>query len=318
MGDGNNQLHRADDMVNCSHISQERLVYSPRRQPNFQITRVWTKNFRSIADTSVDLDRLTVFVGPNASGKSNLLDVLRFIKDALRFDLEVAISERQGVSGIRRQESEDGQSDVEIGIVATTRSGYTDPRLVSVEYGFTLTVDRTGGFRVILEYGKVSDVEANGQDGDYFDFRIENGNLVSSRFLIPENLQQSLFTEEDSSDFDDTDLALPTLLRMSRVSLRRYYKESEPSISTYGVLMNLHRNLQNMRFYHISPNTIREPQRLGNVYSLNEDASNLASTLRDMSRERPGLMARLKMSLALLIPGVSDLDVTSVGGYLVV
>ena len=63
-------------------------------QSAFQINKVWAKNFRSISDTSVDLDRLTVLVGPNASGKSNLLDLLRFIKDALRFDLEAAISVR--------------------------------------------------------------------------------------------------------------------------------------------------------------------------------------------------------------------------------
>ena len=51
-----------------------------RRLPGFQIERVWAKNFRSIADATLDLGPMTVLVGPNASGKSNLLDVLRFMK----------------------------------------------------------------------------------------------------------------------------------------------------------------------------------------------------------------------------------------------
>ena len=47
---------------------------------------------------------LTVLVGPNASGKSNLLDILRFIRDALRFDLEVAIAFRNGMEEWMRHE----------------------------------------------------------------------------------------------------------------------------------------------------------------------------------------------------------------------
>ncbi len=68
----------------------------------FHITRVWARNFRSIADVSVELGPLTVLVGPNASGKSTVLDIIRFIKDSLlikdslRFDLDTAISRRHG------------------------------------------------------------------------------------------------------------------------------------------------------------------------------------------------------------------------------
>ena len=58
----------------------------------FQVTKVWARNFRSIAEMSFELDRLTVLAGPNASGKSNVLDVLQFIKDALHFNLDAAIS----------------------------------------------------------------------------------------------------------------------------------------------------------------------------------------------------------------------------------
>ncbi len=70
-----------------------------------QINRVWARNFRSIADAAVELDPLTVLVGPNASGKSTVLDILRFVKDALSFNLEAAISMRNGLDAIRRQDS---------------------------------------------------------------------------------------------------------------------------------------------------------------------------------------------------------------------
>lgn len=53
-----------------------------------------------MADMSVELDLLTVLVGPNASGKSNMLEVLRFIEDAFCFDWDSAISMRNGIEAI--------------------------------------------------------------------------------------------------------------------------------------------------------------------------------------------------------------------------
>ena len=53
-------------------------------EPRPTITKVWAKNFRSIEYAELELGPLTVLVGPNASGKSNLLDVLGFLADAAR------------------------------------------------------------------------------------------------------------------------------------------------------------------------------------------------------------------------------------------
>src|SRR5262249_16183938 len=40
------------------------------------ISKVSIRNFRSLRDVSIDLERFTVFVGPNASGKSSILQGL--------------------------------------------------------------------------------------------------------------------------------------------------------------------------------------------------------------------------------------------------
>ena len=50
------------------------LAEEPEHRPS--ITKVWAKNFRSIQFAELELDPLTVLVGPNASGKSNLMDIL--------------------------------------------------------------------------------------------------------------------------------------------------------------------------------------------------------------------------------------------------
>ena len=294
----------------------ERLMQGFHTGPHFQITRVWAKNFRSIADISFEMDALTALVGPNASGKSNLLDILRFIKDALRFDLEVAVSFRNGMDGVARHEAGDGDCEIEMGVAAIIRNRRAECGYNSVEYGFILTSMDNGRYKVSSEYGRI----LKGDDSVVAEFRIEDGSLMAPDFLLPKVSRQASLLDDDG-DFDTDDLALPILLRMSRRLVARDIEESEHIASLiYDGLRELHRNLTGMRFYHIFPNTIREPQRLSNTLILEEDATNLASIIRELDRDGFGMrsMARLRESLRLLIPGVSDIRVEPVGGFLVV
>lgn len=45
------------------------------------ITHLKLKNWRNFRDVDVDFQDITYLMGPNASGKSNFLDVFRFLRD---------------------------------------------------------------------------------------------------------------------------------------------------------------------------------------------------------------------------------------------
>ena len=66
------------------------------------ISHLKVKNYRSLADIAVDFEALTVLVGLNGSGKSNLVDVLRFVSEALMHGLGSAIINRHGMGALRR------------------------------------------------------------------------------------------------------------------------------------------------------------------------------------------------------------------------
>ncbi|MBL8761539.1 MAG: AAA family ATPase [Phycisphaerae bacterium] len=67
------------------------------------VRRVEIRNYKSIARACLDFSPITLLVGRNGAGKSNLLDALRFTSDALAENLEFAIRHRGGIDEVRRK-----------------------------------------------------------------------------------------------------------------------------------------------------------------------------------------------------------------------
>lgn len=68
------------------------------------ITNIKLKNWRNFRALDVPLRNVTYLLGPNASGKSNLLDVFRFLRDISKprgGGLQTAVSDRHGITKLR-------------------------------------------------------------------------------------------------------------------------------------------------------------------------------------------------------------------------
>lgn len=68
------------------------------------ITRLKLKNWRNFKNVDIRLRERVYVIGPNASGKSNLLDVLRFLRDVAKPEgggLQKAVKERGGIKKLR-------------------------------------------------------------------------------------------------------------------------------------------------------------------------------------------------------------------------
>lgn len=74
-----------------------------RDDQTLRITRIELRNWRNFPRAELSLEPRVFLVGPNASGKSNLLDAVRFLHDivAVGGGFEEAVSRRRGVSSIR-------------------------------------------------------------------------------------------------------------------------------------------------------------------------------------------------------------------------
>jgi predicted ATPase len=67
------------------------------------VTRLILKNWRNFRTVDIDLGQRVFVAGPNASGKSNLLDAFAFLRDIAKAGggLQKAVTERGGISKIR-------------------------------------------------------------------------------------------------------------------------------------------------------------------------------------------------------------------------
>ena len=80
------------------------------------VTQLRVKNWRNFRSIDINLRERQFIVGPNASGKSNFLDVFRFLRDIAKSDgggLQKALKDRGGVAKVRCLFA---RKDTEIGI----------------------------------------------------------------------------------------------------------------------------------------------------------------------------------------------------------
>ena len=60
------------------------------------INRIQVLNYGCLRYVDVPLDRFHVLIGPNASGKSTLMDAIKFVSDVVRDGVEAACERRAG------------------------------------------------------------------------------------------------------------------------------------------------------------------------------------------------------------------------------
>lgn len=109
----------------------------------FPLQRVVLHNYRSIVACDVRMQPLTFLVGSNGSGKSNFLDALRFVTDALRMSLDFAVRVRGGVDEIRSRGASDDQFGMRLDLYL--------PDGARGHYAVTIRVRSLGGYEVAAE-----------------------------------------------------------------------------------------------------------------------------------------------------------------------
>ena len=241
---------------------------------------------------------ITVLVGSNAVGKSNIIDALRFLRDAVTDGLDHAISSRGGIGAIRQY---------------SPRKPYHIT--IKIEFKQThLKVDRSGSYELKVASLERGNYRVEKEECHWFDFskmaiREEKGKLT---FVEPSEADaKRRFTRDSKGEVKLNGEALPARAPEDQLTFTASYLLgiAYPVVSIFKLL----------RFSSLYPNTLRNPARPDTDKQLKETGDNWASILKALRQTDRGKQAvsRILELMKVVVPSIRDVNVKAVGGYLV-
>lgn len=245
-----------------------------------RLTRVEARNFRSLARVDLRLADLTVLIGPNGSGKTNVLNVLRFLATTVRFDLAAALEIWRGYDHVQRQAAKTGPVSITVEGLITPHSSENAPDR------YHIRISRRG--KSISRYEEFTFKRRSGRgrritvSGDLVTIT-EGGDTLSERRLATKQT---------------TGLAtLPKLADDEGGSGIRQFTEFLSNILV------------------LEPNVVeaRSPVE-AYLAPLAHDASNLADALAQLVMRDPDSFALLTAELARCLPGLEKLQLVRGAG----
>jgi len=275
-----------------------------------KLTRVEARHCFSLEHVTVPLSPdVTVLVGPNATGKSNFVRTLEFLRDAARDGLDHAVAVRGGIGRLRQH-----------------RDSADFPHVVQV---------RIDGIQSLID---------NGGQPAYYLLKINSTD--DNNFSIEK--EEALFYEEDPGESIETgDPDYPfkwklfklgfarektgqvlrnkgtntvsfTLEDPQRLALGTFVED--PEIFELGGLGEpLERHIKGWKFSSLYPNVLRQVTTLHADTGLREDGSNWVSVIRSSQRTEEGrqILERIYEMMRVVLPDFIDVVVTPVGSYLI-
>ena len=285
------------------------------------IRRARIKNYKSLQSAEVRFPNLTVIIGPNAAGKSNLLDALNLVsrlvtsknikeafeghrglplesvyyskgslaellsEDTHRMEFEVDVE----LSDIAVQETEQRIRDLRKGIDDKNGSGSDRSRITEPFLRYRVALDiqsRSGVMRVMDE--SLSALRKDGEEKARKPFLEKVGNRLSLRM---------------------EGQAHPT---MHEIGLDYTLASTSLYPPHYPHLTALREEMSRCRFYYFEPRALmREANAIADVSVLGPRGEELAAFYHTLALKKPKQMDALKLTAKQLLPRLTNIDVES-------
>ena len=243
------------------------------------IERLRVTNFRSFRELELELSPLSVLVGANASGKTNFVQLFRFLRDVANEGFDSALALQGGVELVRNLRlgaSEPLTIEIEGGF--PNRMTFSPANISLRRYHYSLTIAFTrgrGGYRVAEERFRVwlEDSEA----------RQHAATLTRRGSSIDAEIPSALFRDTLRGGRKLTS----SRLERGQSLLQALWILPIPSPKpVFAALAELGLSLRTIAAYDFDVRAMKRPTRLETRLQLEESGENLAATLRELFRSR--------------------------------
>ncbi|WP_326551783.1 AAA family ATPase [Micromonospora sp. NBC_01813] len=184
------------------------------------VRRVRVRGFRSLAGCDVTLGPLTVLLGFNASGKSNFLDVLRFVADALNGSAAQAVADRGGLGALLHRGPDGTVESFEIRLDLALPPQQVGEDPIPATYGFEVAQDPQGELPLLVR-GEAATI---GMPDGELRLPLDPGTDRSMRLRLP----ASVIREDDPQGVLESRLRAMTFYELDSTALRALDKQLLP------------------------------------------------------------------------------------------
>ncbi len=265
------------------------------------IKTIRIQNFRSLQDVTLNLQDVNLLIGPNNSGKSNLLKAFEFLGNFYKNRLNYSKIEMDKMFYLKKISD---RFDGEINhppIVFTLKAG----RLIySVEF-FGYRND--GKFMVGQFFGKLHE-NSNSENFYILDnYDLDKLKYIFSDFVIQNDysLYHRYFSQytsvnklvKDSENFT-VEVKRSGSLQEGKYRSTHAFASSYFEFDEKKIIKNICLEISNLGLYSVNISDLKKPYpTLADDYSVKPDASNLVAFLDNMRDNKPDIMEAINSSL---------------------
>lgn len=278
------------------------------------IKKIKISNFRSFDEVNLELGKFNVVIGANASGKSNIVQIFKFLRDLTNFGLENAISMQGGVEYFRNINigpSKHFSIEVTCDIHDHYLSAEKAPELEVYETTYKFVLEfRERGTNFDITQDKLSQ-KCNfyrniKRQRKTIREELGKGEIVASRI---KNERSLILTppegvKVDPEDIFEISLTKRALDSVKIMSLKTLFLESP---RRFLIGSELKRQLGDISVYDFDPKLPKKAQAITGRVELEEDGRNLAVALKNIMRSGND-RRKLFNLLRAILPFVDDLS----------
>lgn len=274
------------------------------------ITNIKVSNFKSFKDLDLNLGRFNVVIGANASGKSNFVEIFRFLKSTEDNNLDDAISLHGGCDSIVNRKAGHSApfrvqitSDREMGWA----SGSPSVHVRETVYGFSLRAGQKGNGVIIdedhvMQTLRISDGEDEVENGSRE--KVAAGEL-KLQIAVSEGAPKACVDPPDAMRHLKTDPRFSALWPYLETAGPKRQQREARALLVRMRFLNLLAPWESLfggiGVYDIDPHLAKSPFRMAGKAVLQENGENLALVLKQI-RADPEKSRKFHNLLRYMLP----------------